>query len=244
MTMLGNLAATLYGMLRRWPESQAHAEAALQLAINGRFPLWQANAMVLRGAALSQQGQLEDGIIVMTQGLAIWDRTGVRLAKPHAQARLAEAYLLAGQRKEGLALVDESLRSPQEAWWLPEQLRIRAELLLLAPGFEAEAETTLRQALEMTRSQGSRALSVRVATSLARLWQGSGRAEEGSALLAECLACLPEGHDLADGREAHELLEQLMPDRDPARGPLPPCFQAVLPAPMPMPRVAALAGSA
>jgi predicted ATPase len=237
LTMMGMLAATLHGMQRQWPESQAHAEAALQLAREGHFPLWQANAMTLRGAALAHQGRVEEGIAAIEQGLAIWDVTGVRLAKPHGQARLAEAYLMIGRREEGLHAIDESLRWPEEAWWLPEQVRLRAELLRLVPGNETEAEATLLKALELARSQGARALELRVAMSLARLWQAQGRGEEGWALVAGCCACLPEALDTPDVQEALALLEQLAPAAGFVAWPVQACPEAIPSAPLPVLRL-------
>jgi predicted ATPase len=105
--------------------------------------------------------------------------------------------------------LEESFCFPEEVWWLSEQYRLRAELLLLAPGAEAEAETALRQALNLARSQKSKSLELRVAMSLARLLRQQGRAAEGRDLLAECYAWFTEGFETPDLREARELLEEL-----------------------------------
>ncbi len=86
---------------------------------------------------------------------------------------------------------------------------MRAELLLLAPGSEAEAEASLRQALDLARSQKSKSLELRAAMSLARLLRKQGRAAEGRDLLAECYAWFTEGFDTPDLQEARELLEEL-----------------------------------
>jgi predicted ATPase len=105
--------------------------------------------------------------------------------------------------------LEESFCFPEEVWWLPEQYRLRAELLLLGPGSEAEAEASLHQALELARNQKSRSLELRAAVSLARLLQKQGRVAEGRGLLAECYAWFTEGLDTPDLQEARALLEEL-----------------------------------
>ncbi len=208
-TQAALLASTVLQFLRRWPQCQSQAERALELSDQGHFRFLQAGCTMHRGSALAHQGRVEEGIAVLRQGLAAWEATGTQLALPYSHARLAEAYLLAGRREEGLRALDESFRSVEEVWWLAEQYRVRAELLLLAPGFETEAEATLQQALDVARSQQSRSLELRAAVSLARLLRTQGRAAEGRELLAECYAWFTEGFDTPDLQEARELLEEL-----------------------------------
>jgi predicted ATPase len=203
------IAAKLHELLREWPECQAQAEATLQLADLGRFSIWQAMARMLRGTAMFQQGRPDEGIAELSQGLIDLEATGTQLAEPYFQARLAETYLLSGRREEGLEAIEESLGSVEQAWWLPEEYRIQAELFLLIPDAEVEAEASLRRALDTARSQGSKMLELRVATSLAHLLQMQGRATEARDLLAACYDWFTEGFDTADLREARELLDEL-----------------------------------
>jgi predicted ATPase len=202
-------AAILYELMRRWPECQAHAEAALQLANQRHFSLWLAASEMLHGMAIAFQGHVEEGIVEISQGLAGFAATGTQLSLPKYRAQLTEVYLLAGRQKDGLHALEESLCSGEHSWWLPEQCRVRAELLLLVPGSEAEAEASLRQALDLARSQKSTSLELRAAMSLARLLRKQGRAAEGRDLLAECYAWFTEGFDTPDLQEARELLEEL-----------------------------------
>jgi predicted ATPase len=208
-TLAHFFASTFHQLMRQWPQCQEHAETALRLAGQGQFPFWQAGCTMLRGSALAQQGRVQEGIAVLQQGLAAWEATGTQLALPYFRARLAEVYLIAAQREAGLRVLDESFRNKEEVWWLAEQHRLRAELLLLAPGFEAEAEASLQQALRIARSQASRSLELRAAMSLARLWQRQGQAVEGRDLLAACHAWFTEGFDTSDLQEARQLLDLL-----------------------------------
>jgi predicted ATPase len=164
---------------------------------------------MLRGTAIAYQDQPEDGIAELSAGLTELEATGTRLAAPYFRARLAEAYLLAGRREEGLGAVEETLSHVDQGWWLPEQHRIRAELLLLAPGAETEAESALRQALEAASSQGAKVLELRAMTSLARLQSQQGHAGDGLEKLARCYAAFTEGFDLPDLQEAKALVDEL-----------------------------------
>jgi predicted ATPase len=208
-TLAAFFASTFHQLMRQWPQCQAQAERALELAGQGHFTFWQAGCTMLRGSALAQQGRVDEGIAILRQGLDAWEATGTQIALPYFRARLAEAYLIAGRREEGLQALDASLSCPEEVWWLPEQHRLRGELLLLAPGGEAEAEATLWQALEVARQQASKALELRAAMSLARLLQKQGRAAQGRDLLAECYAWFTEGTDTADLQQARDLLNAL-----------------------------------
>ena len=164
---------------------------------------------MLHGVAIAFQGLVEEGLVEISQGLVGFGATGTRLSLPKYRAELAEVYLLAGRQEDGLNALEESLSSGEHAWWLPEQHRIRAELLLLEPGNEAKAEAALRQALGLARSQNSRSLELRAATSLARLLQNQERVAEGRELLAECYAWFTEGFGTPDLQEAEELLKEL-----------------------------------
>jgi len=198
-------AATLRAWLRWWPACQQHAERALRLARQSRFEMRRANGLILHGIALAHQDRTREGIDELVRGLFLWEASGAGLVV-YGRACLAEAYLLAGQREEGLRAIDESLYPGEEVWWLPEQYRLRAELLLLAPGAEAEAEALLRKAAGLAHSQKSPFLELRALTSLARLQRRLGTATDGLERLARCYAGFTEGFDLPDLQEAQALL--------------------------------------
>jgi predicted ATPase len=209
LTMAIVFFSKLQELMRRWSDCQVVFFSKLQAAEQGHFSLWKAMATIVHGTALAHRGRTDKGIAELLQGLDNLRTTGTHLGEPYYRARLAEVYLLVGRRAEGLQAVDESLSSSEQVWWLPEQHRLRAELLLLAPGSEAEAEAALRQALEVARQQTSRTLELRAAMSLARLLRKQGRAAEGRDLLAECYAWFTEGFDTPDLQEAGTLLEEL-----------------------------------
>jgi adenylate cyclase len=173
-------AAMLYQMLAQPQECQAAAERAIAIGEQGGYPMWVALGTLTRGWAIAQQGRSGEGITQLREGLAGWQATGARLALPYQRTLLADAYLASGQRSEGLQAIISSFCCPDDVWWLAEQYRVRAELLLLAPGSEREAESYLRRALKEARAHGSKALELRVATSLARILSMTAGGSPGS----------------------------------------------------------------
>lgn len=86
-----------------------HAEAALTLAREQGFPFFAALATFLRGSALAEQGQAEEGIAEMRQALEEYGTTGAICETPYWLARIAEARGKIGQYDEGLRLLTEAL---------------------------------------------------------------------------------------------------------------------------------------
>jgi predicted ATPase len=198
-------AATLAYFRREWSQCQMLAEKAHLLADRRNFSLWRANAAVLRGAALAHQGRTDEGIPQLSQGLFLWEGTGAGLVA-FGRACLAEACLVAGRQDEGLRTINESLYRPEESWWLPEQYRLRAELLRLSPDNEDQAEKQLREALALARKHQSRSLELRVATSLASVLQARDRGEEARALVATPYNWFTEGLGTGELEQARELM--------------------------------------
>jgi predicted ATPase len=67
----------------------------------------------------------------------------------------------------------------------------------------------LQRALDVARRQEAKALELRAAMSLSRLWQQQGKRAEAHALLAPVYGWFTEGFDTTDLQEAKALLEEL-----------------------------------
>jgi predicted ATPase len=147
------------------------------------------------------------------RGLAALRATGASLRLPYYLALLAEVCGHTDQATEGLTLVAEALthvHSTGECWWEAELQRLKGELLLrLSAERDVEAAACFRYALERARAQQAKALELRAATSLSRLWQRQGKRAEAYALLAPIYGWFTEGFDTADLQEAKTLLEEL-----------------------------------
>jgi TOMM system kinase/cyclase fusion protein len=204
------------------PGTQAQAEAALTLATEQGSPYWIAGGAMLRGWALAAQGQAEEGIAQIRQGLTAYRATGAELVRPYYLALLAEAYGQGGQAEAGLAVLAEALAAVEktgERWCEAELYRLKGELLLQSGGQVREsgvsnpqsetAEICFHQALELARCQQAKSWELRAAVSLSRLWQRQGKRAEAHVLLAPIYGWFTEGLDTADLQEAKALLDEL-----------------------------------
>ena len=70
-------------------------------------------------------------------------------------------------------------------------------------------QSLLRRALDVARRQEAKALELRAAMSLSRLWQQQSKRAEAYEFLAPIYGWFSEGFDTADLQEARALLEEL-----------------------------------
>jgi len=166
----------------------------------------------MRGWALAQQGQAQEGIEQINQGLRAIRATGAELWRPYWLALLAEAHGTMGQPEAGITVLTEALTLADTTgarWYAPELYRLKGVLLLQqSPDNQAEAETCFHHALDIARSQQAKSLELRAASSMARLWQ-QGRRREAHDLLAPVYGWFTEGFDTADLKDAKALLDAL-----------------------------------
>jgi predicted ATPase len=209
-----NYVAILHQFRREERATQERAAAATVLCREYGFAYYLAWGPILQGWVLLGQGQREEGIAQMRDGLAAFRATGGEFRLPYYLTLLAAAYGKAGQAAAGLTLVAEALAHAEtkgERWWQAELYRRQGELLLQTGGKQEglEAEKAFRLALTVARRQQAKALELRAAMSLSRLWQQQGKRGEARQLLAEVYGWFTEGFDTADVQEAKALLEAL-----------------------------------
>jgi predicted ATPase len=206
-------AAGFHQFRREWRCTQKCADNAINLAQEQGFLFWMAFSAILQGWALACQGQGQEGITQITQGLRVHRGTGAALIRPYFLALLAEAYGSMGQPEAGLTSLAEALilaDTTGERWYQAELYRLKGELLLAqSPDNHTEAETCFQQALAIAQNQSAQSWELRAATSLARLWQQQGKRQEAHDLLAPVYYWFTEGFDTADLQEAKALLDEL-----------------------------------
>jgi class 3 adenylate cyclase/predicted ATPase len=214
-------AAWLYQLRREWPLTHERAEAAIVLGVEQGFAQFVAGSTIFRGCALAErepelgtgQGQVEEGMAQMQQGLAAWRATGAEVLRPYGLALLAKASAKLGQPEAGLTLLAEALavtNDTGEHRWEAELHRLKGELLLARSAeHDTEPEACFRQALDIARRQQAKSWELRAAMSLSRLWQRQGKRDAARQVLAEVYGWFTEGFDTADLQEAKALLDAL-----------------------------------
>jgi class 3 adenylate cyclase/predicted ATPase len=190
-----------------------HAEPAISLATDQGFPHWMAISAMLRGWALVHQGQAQEGMAQITQGLMTYRTKGSELGRPYFLTLLAEAHHIQGEAAVGLTVLTEALAlvdTTGERWYEPELYRLKGALLLQQhEDNQAEAERCFHHALANARHHQAKSFELRTATSLARLWQQQGKRQEAHDLLAPVYGWFTEGFDTPDLHEAKALLDAL-----------------------------------
>jgi DNA-binding winged helix-turn-helix (wHTH) protein/predicted ATPase len=205
-----SFTAWIHTRRREGRAAQTYSEALTTLATAHGFQFWTAEGTILRGWALTAQGQHAEGLAQMHQGLAAYQATGAEMGRPSHLALLAEAYGNGGQPAEGLTVLAQAFTAvdtTRERLYEAELHRLRGELWRHHGLAESAVEACFRQALALARRQGAKALELRAAVSLSRLWQSQGQRAEARQLLAEVYGWFTEGFDTADLQEAKALLE-------------------------------------
>ncbi|HEU4391001.1 MAG TPA: AAA family ATPase [Blastocatellia bacterium] len=225
-------AAILHHLRREERMAQEHAEAAIAVAAEHGLAMYQAMATITRGWALIEQSREEEAIEQLRQGLATHRATGAQVARPHFTALLAEALGEARRVDEGLSTMDEALELAHrhgEACYLAELHRVKGELLLKQANVRglsqaatalrgaaqvetpaaAQAEACFHQAIKIAQQQRAKSWELRVAMSLARVYQRQGKQQEARSVLARIYDSFTEGFETLDLREARALLDEI-----------------------------------
>jgi predicted ATPase len=215
----------------------AQAETLIALCNEQGFAFWLVGGIIFQGWALAGQGQREEGIAQIRQGIVDWRATGAGRFRHYFLALLAEVCGQTDRAEEGLALLAEAVTVAQQdgdSLYEPELYRLKGTLTLqqasqkskvkgqkskvpnlksqlLNPNShaEAEAEAYFLKAIEIARHQQAKSLELRATMSLARLWQQQGKQKEGHQVLAEIYGWFTEGLDTKDLQEAKALIEEL-----------------------------------
>jgi TOMM system kinase/cyclase fusion protein len=205
--------ALLHQLRREWQAVSERADTAITVATEHQVALVLAVGPIVRGWALAMQGQGAEGLTQLCQGLDAYRATGAEFQRPHFLSILAEVHRSLGQPEAGLTALSEALtlvETTGERYYAAELHRLQGELLLQHAAPEvSHAETCFQQALDIARRQQAKALELRAAMSLSRLWQQQGKRDAARDLLAPIYGWFTEGFDTTDLQEAKALLEDL-----------------------------------
>jgi tetratricopeptide (TPR) repeat protein len=189
-----------------------------------------ARSVVALGSTHGFVGWIDDGAVVLTclaDGDAhpsiaeLYER--LRTGSPgraawrdvHCLCVLARASADAGNVDLGLEMLSAIPDELRRAFFAPEIVRTRGELLLRR-GERLDAERCFREALELAQRRSERSLELRAAMSLARMLGPAGACDEARRVLGAVYSCFTEGFDTADLREARALLDDLTERSGPA----------------------------
>ncbi|HEX6573642.1 MAG TPA: protein kinase [Gemmatimonadaceae bacterium] len=182
-------------------------------------------AMANHGWAVAHNGRYDEGIKEIEASIAIQRSKHAELNLTYALRQLAEALNLKGEYIAGRDAAREGLKISErhgEVASKVELYRIMGESARsLARTGETEAathtksgstlspEACFRAAVDLSRKQGAKGFELRATVALARERIDRGMFDEARAMLTKIRAQFDEGLELADIREADELVKSL-----------------------------------
>jgi predicted ATPase/DNA-binding winged helix-turn-helix (wHTH) protein len=151
-------------------------------------PTW----LGLLAEALGKNGQTEEGLRLLEEGLGVAQRNGERYSE-------AELYRIKGE-----VLVVQSIGGGVSRTGADGKTAVEARRFLVA-----QAEGCFKQAIKIAQQQRARSWELRAVTSLARLHRNQGKQGEARNLLARTYRGFTEGFATTDLCEAKALLDEL-----------------------------------
>lgn len=153
-----------------------------------------------------RRGDTAEGVKSLKASLEKIEAMNYGLLATEFRISLVEGFATLGRAAESIAQVDKAIQAvgtQGDLVYMPELLRVKARVL------PDQAESCLRQSLELSRRQSARSWELRAATDLAGLLKGRRQAVAARALLQPVFEQFTEGRDTADVKAAERLLAAL-----------------------------------
>ena len=186
-------------------------ESFLTLAEQGGFDTWSAFVNSQQACLATETGDIAGAPEKVLQNLEWWKSSAGVLVVPYFYEMLARTQEGLGRMKDALRSIDTAIEWSDrfgEQCLIAELYRHKGELLGGSGSYEAQV-TCFEKALAIARDQSSRALELRAATSLARLWAEEGDRQKAHDLLGPLYGWFSEGFDTVDLKRAKVLLDEL-----------------------------------
>jgi class 3 adenylate cyclase/predicted ATPase len=202
----------IYNLRRDYAPLRPMIETLIEVAREHGLRYWLAGGTMSMGKLLVYEGRVDEGMAMLREGLEQLLKAGAGLVHSYGLSLFSETCLDAGRIDEGLRVTGEALElieRTQSRLHEAEVHRLRGEMLLRAPGREAEAEASLRRALAVARTQEAKSWELRAATSLARVLDRRGERAQAHETLAPVYNWFTEGRATQDHIDAAALLAKL-----------------------------------
>jgi class 3 adenylate cyclase/predicted ATPase len=205
--------AVLHALRREPGVARSHAEKCLALSKEHGFSQWRALSQTIHKICATVLHPHSEKLAEARSDLEALSGAGYQMGITSLYVLLSDALLLRGNAETALAVISQGLsisRRNSERLFEAELYRLKGSALLASSDCDtATAALLLKQALTTAGSQSARALELRAATSLTRLWHSQGKLIEGRELLEPIYSWFTEGFNTLDMKEAGTLLRQL-----------------------------------
>jgi predicted ATPase len=178
---------------------------------NHALSSYYAAGLGFEGLLDAAQGDRKEGARLIRASLTELHRTGFYLYWMVLLTGLAEILASCGEIDDATMATNDAIELADRGgnhWWLPEALRVRAEVLLVArPEDIGQAKNFFGRALDVAHRQGALAWELRAAKGLARVLRDHARPADAAAVLRPVYGRFTEGFDTTDVKEARALLD-------------------------------------
>lgn len=192
-------------------ETLALAEELQKIATDQGLVYYLSGALALRGWALVELGDCEEGLVQLRQA---FERGGATRAhwRSYSLALHAEACSKAGLPAQGLTMLEEA-RAIADASGIrlyePEVHRLTGELMLaLDSSMTSQAEACFQASVVTARRQQAKSLELRAMLSLVQLQQRTGHSDESIAAFSAMYDSFSEGLHTPDLLKAAAVLDR------------------------------------
>ena len=151
----------------------------------------------MQGWAQAAEGDLEEGLAMMKQGMDTAQKVGVSMFMPFLKCRMAEILLSLDQVEESERIIADAeaiVNRTGERNYEGELRRLKGELYWRNGRIE-EAESQFCDALDIARRQKAKILELRAAISYARFLAARGEPDRACAMVSNIAAWFDEGRD-------------------------------------------------
>ncbi len=193
-------------------KARNYADMAVDICQVYGFPYFAAYAETIQGWAVAQSGEKDKGIAIINKALESLSAIGASARQASFLPLLADIHAKNNEHQEALAVLDKALGLIEESGERTAEIEIRVmrgEILAATNAARAEVEAALQDALDLARKDGVRAMELRAATALARVWRDAGRRREALDLLTPVYSAFTEGLETVDLKASRKVLDEL-----------------------------------
>ena len=211
MAIIYYLLALIYQLRGDHNSAYEYAQQAISVSTERGYELFLNMGYIIKGWALCQQGNEDEGISMIKESYEKYINTGTEIFSTYWIAFLAEVYLKTGKEKEGIRLLDKVLDSEnEETSYEAELYRLRGELLLSDfPDNHSQFEQDICKAIDIARKQNAKSLELKSTISLCHFLKEHNRENEALDSLSKIYNWFTEGFDTRDLIKAKSLLDKL-----------------------------------
>ena len=210
---LGHAGCAIALLTGDMPAAQLYIGMLLDHAARHELPVWQRLGRCFNGILDLRRGDRASGLRLIGAAMDELRGAGIAAYCKSTVSEYAEVLGRDGEVARAEAEIDEALAQctrNEELWCLPELLRVKGELSLLAgPTGLVTAEGLFQKSIALARKQTALSWELRSAISLARLHQQKDREKQAKQILSRTYDRITEGFGTPDMRAAKLLLAEL-----------------------------------